>query len=499
MALSTAVDASAVARVVGIQTDFKNLRGGVVLLPQRIAVIGQGSTASTYSTDKQQVTSASQVGSLYGFGSPVHLAAKQLLPANGDGVGTISVTIYPLDDDGSGVASTGSITPSGAATGAGSYIVRINNIDSEAFTVASGDSVATIVTAMTAAINAVLDMPVTAVDNTTDVALTSKWKGTSANDIYVEVVGTDAATTGVSYVVVQPTGGLVNPDISTATDQIGNVWETMIVNCFESTDTTILDALSTLGEGRWGALVRKPLIAFSGTNESSVTTAIAVPDARKTDRTNCQLVSPGSNDLPLVIAARQVARIAVVANNKPANDYGSQAATGLVPGADGDQWDYPTRDQAVKGGSSTIEVRDSVVTISDVVTYYHPTGEEPPAYRFVKDIVKLQNILFNLDLIFNTAEWNGAPLIPDDQATSNRDAKKPKDAVSAIAGMIDSLGLEAILSDPETAKTTIQAQISETNPNRLDVTFTVQISGNSNIISIDLNFGFFFGTATLVA
>ena len=59
MAISTAVDASAVARVVGIRTEFVDLRGGrVTLLPQRIAVIGQGNTASTYPTTKLQVTSA---------------------------------------------------------------------------------------------------------------------------------------------------------------------------------------------------------------------------------------------------------------------------------------------------------------------------------------------------------------------------------------------------------------------------------------------------------
>lgn len=71
MARSIAVDPSAVARVVGIQTIFKDLRNGaLVLLPQRIAVIGQGSSDSVYSTTKQQVTSASQAGALYGYGSP---------------------------------------------------------------------------------------------------------------------------------------------------------------------------------------------------------------------------------------------------------------------------------------------------------------------------------------------------------------------------------------------------------------------------------------------
>lgn len=68
-------------------------------------------------------------------------------------------------------------------------------------------------------------------------------------------------------------------------------------------------------------------------------------------------------------------------------------------------------------------------------------------------------------------------------------------AVAAVAGLIDSLAENAIVSDPETAKATIQADINSQNPKRLDIAFTVQLSGNTNIISIDFNFGFFFGGA----
>lgn len=498
MAISTAVDVSAVARVVGIKTAFKDLRaGGILFLPQRIAVIGQGATASTYTTTKAQLTSAYDVGAAYGFGSPLHLAALQLLPANGDGVGTIPVTFYPLEDDGSGVAAAGDITPSGTATASASYRVKINNILSEAFVITATDTVATICTAMTAAINAVLEMPVVAVDSTTTVDITAKWAGVSSNDIVVEMVEPDP-TVGISWAITQPVGGLVNPDITDALAQMGNVWETMVLNCFEPSDTTTLDLYSTHNEGRWGALVRKPYVAFVGNNDTTVAAATTVPDARKTDRTNAQLVEPGGVDLPLTIAARQLARIAVIANNNPPRDYGSQQATGLTPGADGDQWTYVERDQAVKAGSSTIEVKDGVVNIGDVITFYHPSGDPLPPYRFVVDIIKLQNIIFNLDLIFATPEWDGAPLIPDDQPTINRDARKPKSAVAAIAAMLDSLALNAIISDPETAKAATQAVINDQNPKRLDVVVTVQLSGNTNIISIDLNFGFYFGVQPIV-
>lgn len=493
MTISTAVDISAVARVTGIKTAFKDLRGGgVVYLPQRVVIVGQGSTAATFSTTKAQVTSALAVAQTYGFGSPLHLAALQLLPSNGDGVGTLPVTVYPMDDAVGSVAAVGDITPAGAVVKAGEFIVKINNIQSASFVVAIGNTVAQIVTKITAAIAASLNLPMLATDTVTDVTLTSKWKGVSANDLYVEVTG--PTDTGVTFAITQPTGGLVNPDVDPALAQIGNVWETMLINCLNVSDTTTLDKFAVVGEGRWGALVRKPFVVFSGSTEAVVATAIAIPDARKTDRTNCQLVAPGSNDLPFVIAARQVARIAVLANNNPPHDYGSQAATGLVPGTDGAQWTYPQRDQAVKGGSSTVEVKDGVVNVSDVVTFYHPTGDVTPAYRYVVDIVKVQNIIFNLDLIFASTPWDGAPLIPDDQPTVNPLAKKPKTAKAAIAALCDSLALEAIISDPKTAKASIVTGINGTNPKRLDASVTMAISGNTNIKSIDFNFGFFFGT-----
>ena len=498
MAINAAVSPSSVGRVVGISTVVKQIGARpVFLLPQKIAVVGQGNTAAVYATTKKQVLSAQDAAETYGFGSPIHLVVRELLPINGDGVGDIPVTIYPLVDDGSGVAATGDVTATGTSTEAGVVRVKINNILSEAIVIASGEDGIDLEDAITDAINAVVEMPVIAVadgvGNKSD--LTSKWEGTSANDIVIEFEGSVA---GITFAATQLSGGLVNPDVDDALNLVGNVWETMMLNCMDVADTTTLGKYTTFGEGRWGALVRKPLIVFTGEFSTTVSAAIAVPDARKTDRVNAQLVAPGSKDLPFVVASRQLARIALQANNNPPTDYGSLAATRLTPGADGDQWTYTERDAAVKAGSSTIEVRDGVIHVSDVVTFYHPTGDPLPAYRHVVDIVKLQNILFNLDLIFVQPAWDGAPLIPDLQPTTNPNARKPKDAKAAIAALLDDLGLLAIISDPETAKAAIVAQINDSNPKRLDVNVTVQLSGNTNIISIELGFGFFFETAPLV-
>jgi phage tail sheath gpL-like len=199
------------------------------------------------------------------------------------------------------------------------------------------------------------------------------------------------------------------------------------------------------------------------------------------------------------VCARELARIIVRADTNPPHDYVGLKATGLNAGPDGNQWTYADRDEAVKKGCSTIEVKDDVINLSDTVTFYHPSGDVLPAYRYVVDIVKLQTIIFNLDLIFSDPSWQGAPLLPDADPTSNRDAKKPRMARAEVASMLDSLGLEAIISDPETAKKNTLAEINGTNPKRLDMVVPVQLSGNTNIISVNLEFGFFFGQATIVA
>jgi len=594
------VDASAVARVLGISVEFKDLRGSnAAKLPQRIAVIAQGASASVFSTTKFQSTGPTMCGNKVGFGSPAHAIVEQLQLLNGDGsVGTILVDVYLVADDGSGVAAAGDVTPSGTGTAATASRLRIGGVLSNQFVspkgalgaaqitdllrgmgnavagvlsmlvvgtyaygtvtasalTGTGNGTITVLSAaapakpgiytlkvttavanggvwtmtdpdgvvlsssitMTAGVGAATPFTIAGVsftltDGTTDFGLgatflitvpatkinfTAKWKGATGNKIKIEVIDGDP---GVTYAITQPTGGLVNPSIAAALGQIGNVWETMIINgCGDLTDSTILDALQTFGEGRWGTLVHKPLVAFTGNTDTDVAVVTALTDARKTDRVNAALVAPGSPNLPCVVAARQVARIAKQANDNPPVNYGGQSANGIVPGADGVQWDYPTRDLAIKAGCSSVEVNDGVVQIANVVTFYHPSGDPSPAYRYVVDIVKLQQCIYNTALRFNSPEWAGAPLIPDKQPTTNPKAKKPRMAVADMAAVLDGLGLDAVVADPEAGKKTISAGIDTQNSKRLNLDVTFQISGNAEIIDVPLKFGFLYGTPAVV-
>lgn len=498
MAASTAYPASRNAYGVAIETIFRNLRQGRInFLPQRIALIGQGSTGSVYSTDKKQITTSGEVGEGYGYGSPLHLAARQLFPKNGDGVSGIPVTIYPLDDHASGAAAAGDITPGGTPTKQASYVVKIGEVQSKAFVIPVGATVAARTALIHEAVSAVVEMPMTSVDGNTVVDVTAKHEGTSGNKIIIEIIGDLDA--GNTFAITQPNGGLLNPDVDTALAQIGSSWETLVINCMENDDTDTLDKISTVGEGRWGATTRKPFMSFSGNTIADPVTAAATSDARPTDRVNGQNVLPGSNELPWVVAARHVARIALRADSDPAYDYIGLELTGLEPGADGDQWDDTQREVAFDLGSSSVVIKDGVPTIGDTITFYKPTGEEPPAYTYACDQMKLFNILYNTDLIFNSTEWAGKPLVPNFEVVTNPNAKKPKMAITDVWLMIDALADNTIISDREAAKKSVIAEIDAQNPKRLNISFTVKLSGNANVISIDLNFGFFFGTPQVVA
>lgn len=583
------IDASHVARILGISSEFIDLRSGVAaLLPQHIVVIGQGSTAYTYPSSKFLALSMQQVATRVGPGSQLAGIYDKLRPVNGDGVGSIPITMIPLTDHESGTPATGAVAISaGTATKTASYRIKVGGVPSAEFVIPKGTidvsySVAKAHDALLSVYNlpAALDITYGTVTETsrtgtgngltsalsavypalpgdyvirftsevanggefsfyyrkangsevllaeeqlisaspftiggvsfaladgsedfdvddeivlrvpaTAVELASRSAGQWANAITLEVEQPEEDT-GVDFVLTEFSGGAANPDVDPALLKIGNDWATMVINAFDIDDTDTLEKFYTWGEGRWGSMVHRPAVVFTGNTYPTVELATAVCSQRRYDRINSQLVAPGSIDLPYLVAARQVARIARVANNNPPVDYGAQPVYDLTPGDDEFDWDAIMRDAAVKLGSSTVEKLGGRLRISDVVTFYRPEGEDPPGYRYVVDIVRSQNIEFGLELTFGAAEWAAAPLIADNEPTVNRAARKRKAAVAAVSTLIDGWADAAIITDRERAKASIDVTIG--GPKRLNIDFVTPYSGNTNIKDVRHKWGFVY-------
>lgn len=416
-----------------------------------------------------------------------------------------TITEDHTGNTGTGVLDTMSCTTTTVVPGDWTLVCTAAATDAGTFTLTDPNGViqsTTVVASAAGAVFTVAGLTGKLTDGTTDFAvgdtftitvpaltmtLTSAWKGISANDIELEVIDDLGDLT---FTITQPTGGTVNPTVDAALAQIGDSWVTHVLNALNIEDTTALNTYSAWGEQRWGELVKKPAVVFTGCNDATVGAATVISAARGTDRTNCQLTAPGCPNMPHVIAARMLARIAATAQSDPALDYQLQRADGLVPYLDSEQWDHSIRDQAVKAGASTAELRNGVICISDVVTMYDD-GDDTPAYRWVTYISRLQTIIYNLSQIFDSENWAGKILIPDAQPTNNANARKPKAAKADVAKLVDNLGLAAIVSDPDTIKQTITCTIG--GPRFLNVAMTVALSGNVGVVNIPLSFGFYFG------
>lgn len=491
------ISATAISRVCGVNVNYKNFNTGkAAMLPQRLAVIGQGSDDAVFSLDKFEVEgNANAVGDRYGYGSPLHLAALQLFPQNGKSA-EFPVTIYPLKKAEQSRPSEGAIEAAEqhhgeGAKGNGAGIVYIGGVAAE-FSVKKGDALGVILKSIKTAIDGVLNMPVKTGDITeAKLPLTSKWSGESSNLITLEIY---ADVPGIIFTVKKFSDGALDPEVNDALKKIGVVWETFILNCFDYKKPAMLDAYEEFGKARWSALEKKPLLVCHGCTDG-LSERTSVTEARPNDSVNFLIVSVGSRELPFVIAARGLLNdVMTVANSNPAQGY-KGLLTGLHCGGDDVQENYIQRGLSVSKGASTNIKNGNVAELNDIVTFYRPANEgQFPSKRYVVDLVKLQNVVFNVRLIMEADSLKGAPLLSDDTVTVNKNAVQPKAVKTSFMNLADSLALQAIIQEPEFSKKNIKVTIDGNNPKRLNVVFPVKLSGNVEISDTDIYFGFYLGS-----
>ena len=488
------IDATARAAGTGVSSPYKNsAAGNTKNLPQRVVVIAQGATtaAANYSNTKTPVTGRSDIGQ-FGTGSPAWSILDVLFPVNGDGVGTVDVSVCALDDGGSGVVAAGAFACTvGTLLPGAVFRFRIGGVLSDWVVVATGDTPTLLHTKVATAINAKVAMPVIATGGAPSCTLAAKWKGITGNDIVLEVVDMTPGS-GVTVAITAMASGAINPTIDAALAELEEDDTTLIINALGE-DTTALTALAAFNEGRWSELVNRPVVAFYGSATAPNVTAATATDARPTDRTNAKIVAPGSPTLPWVIAAAAVKQIVKEANNNPATGYTGKTLAEVIPGPKSAQWNYTKRDYAMKRGCGTTRVRDGVVKLADVVTMYHPSGEEPPAYRNVVTIVKLANVGYNYRLVFGAPEWESAPIVQSGQVTRNPKARTPASALADSKQILENLSLDAIITDLAYSLKNQTATINPQNQDRIDLVAPVRISGNSQIVDVTLPFSFYFG------
>ena len=504
MAISDAVNNSLVSKVTGYKIG-RLAQNSTQNLPMRIAIIGEANTANQGSLDTNatEITSAKQAGLLYGFGSPIYHVMRILQPVNGGGVLGIPVFVYAQETPVGATAVVQEITILGTATANVTHYVTVagrNTVDGQtySFNVAVGDTSADITQKIEDAINGVLGSPISATSTDYETTITTKWKGETANDLFVSI-DTNGNNAGLTYVVASITSGSGTPDISGALSQFGNTWNTIVVNCYND-NSTILNTLEAFNgvpdqdnpTGRYASTMMKPFFALFGCTYDDIT---ATTDARKGEVTNVACIASNSLGLQFEAAANYAALLAVQAQNNPHTDISGQFLPDMpVPldGNIGEMAEYSFRDFAVKKGSSTVEFVNGNYKVCDFVTTYHPDGEIPVQFRYVRNLVIDLNIFYGYYLLEQQYIVDKV-ISTDDANISVSGVIKPKDWKAILGGYFDRLSKRALIVDSAFSFEGLQVGISSSNADRLETQFPYKRTSFGRISSTTAQAGFNLG------
>jgi phage tail sheath gpL-like len=502
---STAVDITRVSRVVGYQLNTANFATTAPALPQRVVVIGEANTDKQLTLDTSQIdiTSEYPAAQEFGYGSPLHQAARILRPQLGQGLGGIP-TIFIAQAEPVGATSRDiTITVTGTATANASHTVVIGGregVDGNNYTFAveTGDTQDEIAVKINDAIANVIASPVTGVVATNVVTTTTKWAGESANDLTMSI-STGGVDAGVVYTIDDSDVGTGLPDITPALDTFGEQWNTIIVSCYNLSSTDVVSKLelfngrpsNTNPTGQYEPIIQKPFRAIFGSVDDENTT---FTDLHKEDVTIAIAPAPRSSGMPLEAAANMAVLYVPIAQNTPHLDVNGFTYPDMPTPTDiGPMAIYNNRDTYVKAGNSTVTLSSGKYKIQDFVTTYHPDGEPVPQFRYVRDFTVDSNIKYTYELKLLVIVQDQV-IANDDDVVRVTGVIKPREWRAAVYDIFDDLASRALIADVSFSKESLEVNLSDVNPNRFETFFRYKSTGIARVLPTTAERGFNFGT-----
>lgn len=499
----SAIGLERVSAVIGYLLSKGDFRASSPNLPQRIAILGEANYANQSSLDlaAKAITSAQQAGDLYGYGSPIYSMARIHFPINGGGNG-IPVIVYPQAQAPGATSKIVRITPAGLATGNGVHTVKIAgraNLDGGSYdiNINTGDTIAIVSGKIEDAVAAVLGCPVIATSYDYNVDLETKWRGKTADELQISI-DTNGNSLGLNYTITSPQAGVATPSIGAALALFGNEWNTIVVNSY-GTVASVMDALEAFNgrpdtvnpTGRFVGNIFKPFIAFTGSVADNPST---ITDIRLNDQTISIAPAPGSSGFSFEAAANMAVLFSTISQNTPQGDVlNSQYPDMPAPVNIGSMADYNNRDAFVKKGCSTVELVAGRYSVLDLVTTYHPVGENPPQYRYCRDLMIDFNIEYGVYLLERQYMF-GYTIAPDDADVSAEKVIKPRIWKKIMFQYALDITSRALSADSAFMQQSITVGLSSSNPNRIDTFFRYKRTGTARVISTEGQAGFNFGS-----
>lgn len=387
-------------RVPFVFSEFSSTRAqqGPSILAYKGLIIGQKRSTGTGTADTVvRCTTVDQAIALGGRGSMLHRQALAWFAANR----STELWLGILDDNGAGVAATGTIVFTAAATAAGTIAFYLGG-ERIPVAVASGAATTTMATDTAAAINAALDLPVTAGVSSSTVTLTFRHKGLAGNtydvrhsfrDTEVLPAGVAMTITAMGAVVAGTTNPTLTNLIAFMTDMWFNVWT------HPYTDATSLTALETELTSRFGPTRSIDGIAISSASGSHGT--LTTLGTGRNSPHSLIFAQPGASPLtpPMEFAAEVAAIMALNGAADPARPFQTLAMTRAMPVAQTDQWSNDERNLFLFAGIATTKLNSAATgtQLERAITTYRtsPSGATDTAYLDAMTLLTLMYLRYD--------------------------------------------------------------------------------------------------------
>jgi phage tail sheath gpL-like len=348
-----------------VEIDNSKAVKGLPSMTRRVLFIGNKLAAgNAVAATLYRINSAAEAAGLFGRGSVLHEMLVAARNANKES----DFWAIGLTDEVAGVQATKTVTVTGAATAAGTIALYINGYKLNVG-VASGDAVATVATAIAAAVTAWADSPVTAAAAAGVATLTAKHKGVFGSDIDVRVnyYDDEKLPAGVAIAVAAGVVGTANPDVALALAAIADEAFYDIVTPYN--DATNIGKLETELAARWGGMDMRTGHAWGG--KSGTQAALSTFGAAR-NSPHSSFIGVKSSPTPVYVWGAVLAAVCEFSGAiDPARPFQTLPLPGVLPPARADRFTRQERDLLLRDGISTFTVdQGGNVLIERVVTTY---------------------------------------------------------------------------------------------------------------------------------
>ena len=458
-------------RVPLFYAEVDNSRANTAVAVQRALIIGQYSALSG-AVVNVPILSQGSADAAAKFGAGSNLALMVDAYRQNDTFGEL--WCLPVADDAGGVAATGSLQFTAAATVNGAFYLYVAGYR-YALPVLSTQTVSQLATALAALVNANAASPVTASTSTGTVTFTAVNKGPTGNDIdirvnYAGAAGGEASPTGLAWTITPMASGATAPSLTAALANLASKSFDFIVSPY--TDSTSLDALKSLlndSTGRWS--YQQQLYGHVFAARAGTVGALTTFGSGRNHQHESVLGIYDSPTPAWLVAAALGGAAAASLRSDPGLPLQTVVLRGVLPPPVQSRFTLASRNSLLYTGVSTFTAADDgTVAIENLITTYQTNafGAADNSYLQVETLFLLSFVLRDLSGVI-TSKFARVKLADNGTRTSAPNVVTPNTIRAELIARYRVLEENGYVQNGDVFKNGLVVERNAQNPNRVDV------------------------------